>query len=266
MQKWYNTKIEKEIKKGKAKQELKKYVSNYDIKNDKIRVKIGHIERTANLAKEIAMNMQLSKEDQNLAELIGLLHDIGRFEQVRKYNTFIDKDSVNHGEKGVQVLFEEKLIRKFLEETQYDELIKKAILNHNRDSKNIEISNEKEKIHSQIIRDADKVDIIYMLSFEDKETAWGSANIEKEKITDEIYQEFIEKQEIDYQKRKTAVDCLVSHFAYVYDFNTKYAMQIIKEKDYFEKIYQRFQFEDEKTKKQIDVIYEIVKQQLQRSV
>ncbi len=29
----------------KAKQELKKYVSNYDIQNNRIRVKIGHIER-----------------------------------------------------------------------------------------------------------------------------------------------------------------------------------------------------------------------------
>ncbi len=31
----------------KAKQELKKYVSNYDIQNNRIRVKIGHSQRNS---------------------------------------------------------------------------------------------------------------------------------------------------------------------------------------------------------------------------
>ena len=37
---------------------------------------------------------KLYEEDIILAEAIGLLHDIGRFEQIRTYHTFIDKDSV----------------------------------------------------------------------------------------------------------------------------------------------------------------------------
>lgn len=247
----------------KAKQELKKYVSNYDIKNNRIKVKIGHIERTSKIAKEIAENIKLSKEDIELAELIGLLHDIGRFEQVKRYNTFIDKNSINHGELGVQILFEQGQIKKYVEDRQYDEIIKKAILNHNRNIDKIETSNDRELLHSKIIRDADKTDIIYMLSFEDKETAWGSGEIEKEKITDEIYREFLEDKCINYEKRKTAVDALVCNFAYVYDFNYKYALQIIKERGYYEKIYKRFKFEDKTTQKQINEIYGIVKKYLE---
>lgn len=247
----------------KAKQELKKYVSMYDINNDRIRVKIGHIERTANIAKQIAENLNLSEEDINLAELIGLLHDIGRFEQVKKYNTFIDKDSVNHGELGVQILFEQGFIQNFVEDRKYDEIIRKSILNHNRNKANIEVSNDREQLHSNIIRDADKTDIIYMLSFESKETAWGSSNIEKEKASDEIYREFIEDRAINYQKRETSVDNLISHFAYIYDFNYDYALQIVKEKDYFKKIYQRFKFEDKETQNKINQIYKIVEQYLE---
>lgn len=247
----------------KAKQELKKYVSNYDIENNRIRVKIGHIERTANIAKEIAESLKLEIEDVKLAELIGLLHDIGRFEQVKRYNTFIDKDSVNHGELGVQILFEEGLIEKFIEDRQYDEIIKRSILNHSRDRRNLEFSNEKEELHSKIIRDADKTDIIYMLTFEEKETAWEKADLDKEKMTDEIYQEFIEDKEINYKERKTAIDILVSHFCYVFDFNYQYGLQIIKEKEYYKKIYQRFKFEDKETEERMKNIYQTVEKYLE---
>ncbi len=106
-------------------------------------------------------------------------------------------------------------------------------MNHNRNKANIEVSNEKELLHSKIIRDADKADIIYMLVFENQETAWGSNTIEKEKITDEIYQEFIKEKAIDYQKRKTGVDILVSHFAYAFDFEYEYAIRTSKAKRIF---------------------------------
>lgn len=248
----------------KAKHALKQYVSNYDSTNDRIRVKIGHIERVAGIAKEIAKSLNLKEEDIQLAEIIGLLHDIGRFEQVRRYDTFVDQKSVNHGELGGEILFKQGLIREFIEDTQYDEIIKKSILNHNRNQNAIQTDNERERLQSKIIRDADKVDIIYMLSFENKETAWGSSNIDKENITEEIYREFKEEKAICYDQRKTAVDILVSHFAYVFDFNYDYALQMVKEKEYFKKIYERFDFEDKQTQEKIDEIYTIVEKFLEK--
>lgn len=248
----------------KAKKYFKEYVSNYDINVPRINIKFIHTCNVAENARKIANMLGLSKEEQDLAELIGLLHDIGRFEQVKQYNTFIDKDSVNHGELGVHILFEEGFISNFIEDRQYDETIRRAILNHNRNKENIETTNDKELLHSKIIRDADKTDIIYMLTFEDVETAWGNANMEQQKMTDEIYREFIEEKSINYQQRKTAVDMLVSHFAYVFDFNDKHALQIIKEKGYYDKIYNRFHFEDKQTKDRMEQIYQIVKEYLER--
>lgn len=247
----------------KAKQAFKKYIKNYEIKDKKIQLKISHIERTANIAKEIAENLKLEIEDVQLAELIGLLHDIGRFEQVKRYNTFIDKNSVNHGELGVEILFENGLIRDFIEDSQYDEIIRSAILNHNKDEANIKTADERQLLHSKIIRDADKTDILYVLTFEEKEVAWEKADFSQEKISDEIYREFIEDKTINYQERKTAADILVSHFAHIYGFNYKYSLRIIKEKGYFEKIYQRFKFENKETETRINHIYEIVNKYLE---
>ena len=111
---------------------FKEYVTKYNPDDEKIRLKIEHIQRVAEIANNIANDLKLSQEDIDLAWLIGLLHDIGRFEQIRLYHTFNDGKSVNHAEMGIKILFENGMIRKFIEDKQYDEIIKKSILNHNK--------------------------------------------------------------------------------------------------------------------------------------
>lgn len=249
----------------KAKEEFKKYVSNYNPEDKKIRTKIAHIERVSNISKLIAENLKLNKENVELAELIGLLHDIGRFEQVRKFHTFVDKESINHGEYGVKVLFKKGLIRKFIKDDRYDELIKKAILNHNK-AKIDENVNEFEKIHCKIIRDADKTDIFYVLTTSDKKTVWEKEDLSNDKISDEVYKQYMEDGYIDYNKRQSSADILVSHFAYVYDINYKETLQVIKEKGYLDKIYVRFYFKDEETRKRYINVYEKAKKYLEEKI
>lgn len=117
--------ITNEYRYKNARIEFKNYVKDYNPNDPKIALKIAHIERVSQKARLISENLRLEEEDIRLAELIGILHDIGRFEQIRKYNTFMDKDSVNHAEYGVKVLFEDGLIRKFIIEDKYDNIIKK---------------------------------------------------------------------------------------------------------------------------------------------
>lgn len=235
------------------------YVNNYDIKNQKIKLKIDHIKRVSKIAKQIATNLNLSKEDIELAEIIGLLHDIGRFEQVKRYNTFWDQKSVNHGALGVEVLFKDNKIRNFITSDKYDEIIKTAILNHNVARADMKFSNEKEELHSKIIRDADKIDILYILTYSDKKEEWEKEDLSFEKISDEIYTSFMEKNEVVYRQRKTPLDVLVSEFAYIFDFNYKYSLKYIKKEQYIETLYKRFCFKDEETKFRFNNIYEKTK-------
>lgn len=245
----------------KAKKAFAEYVKAYDAQNDKIKLKIEHIERISQIAKKLAIKLELSEEDVKLAELIGLLHDIGRFEQIKRFNTFNDRKSINHGELGVDVLFNRKngMIREFVQDNQYDDVIKKAILNHNKDALDIpDDLTEKEVLHTKIIRDSDKIDILYILTYEKKEIAWEKADLSDDIITEEIYKEFIENGRIDYHKRKTTADSLVGHFAYIFDFNFSESIRFIKEQNYIEKIYNRFQFHDLETKKKYEKIHEKV--------
>ncbi|MBQ9613482.1 MAG: HD domain-containing protein, partial [Lachnospiraceae bacterium] len=89
------------------------YTSHYDPDNSMIRHKIAHTLRVADNCERISQSLCLETELVEHAWFIGLLHDIGRFEQVRRYQTFIDSVSVDHAEFGADLLFKENLIREF---------------------------------------------------------------------------------------------------------------------------------------------------------
>ena len=214
-----------------AKKAFKEYVKKYNPEDEKIKIKIVHIEKVAENSKRIAQNLGLSQEDVELAELIGLLHDIGRFEQVRLYHTFVDKDSINHGKYGAKILFEDGLIRNFIKDNKFDKIIKLAIVNHNRADIEEDLT-ERERLHAKIIRDADKTDIFRILISGDKKAIWEKADLSDDKISDEIYREFVEDKRINYKERKTSADILVSHFNYVYDLNFPETRKIIRDNKY----------------------------------
>lgn len=248
----------------KAKQAFKEYVKNYDTENGKIKLKIAHTYRVSEISKKIAEELRLDKEDIELAELIGLLHDIGRFEQIKKYGTFEDAKSVNHAELAVKILFEENWIRNFIKDNKYDSIIYKAILNHNK-LRIEEGLNEKELLHSKIIRDADKTDIFYVLTTDTIDNAYGCSkeHMSKEEITDEIVREFMEDKAIDYTKRKTDADKIVSQFVFVYDFNFDYGLKVIYDNNYLEKMTKIVEFEKEETRNKIEKIYKKAKEYIE---
>ncbi len=89
------------------------YVKRYDTDDIKIKLKIEHTYRVAEISSRIGASIGA---DADFAWLLGLLHDIGRFEQVRKFGTFKDAVSVDHAELGADILFSEGVIDTFPED------------------------------------------------------------------------------------------------------------------------------------------------------
>ena len=249
----------------KALNEYNKYIKNYNIKDEKIALKVAHMLRVKENSKNIAQSLNLEKEDVELAELIGLLHDIGRFEQVKRYNTFVDKNSVNHGAFGAKILFEDGLIRNFITDNSFDEIIKKAIINHNRNQIEDGLS-KRELLHAKIIRDADKLDIFNVALLEKPEAVYESDHLEKENFTDEIFCEFMNNEQLDYLKIKTHADVVICHFRYVFDLNYKYSFQVVNENKYLERLYKRIHFENQDTQKQLETIYNTANNYLKKNI
>ena len=240
----------------KAKIFYKEYISNYNPENPKIALKIAHIFRTAEKAKKIAINLNLSEEDVELAELIGMLHDIGRFEQLKRYNTYNDRESINHGEYGAKILFEDRLIEKIIDDRQYDRIIYLAVINHNRD--NIEEGlNERELLHCKIIRDADKWDIFYVETIESNEAIWGENNpVFNHEVTPEVFNDFMNTGRIDYSKRKIKEDSFITYLAYFYDIYFDYTLKNIVNEKYIETFKNRYEYKNKKLKEQLDLAYD----------
>ena len=71
-----------------AKEVFEQYLDGYDRENDKVRLKIVHTYGVVTQSMEIARRMRLPSEDIELARIIALLHDIGRFEQLRRFDSF----------------------------------------------------------------------------------------------------------------------------------------------------------------------------------
>ena len=233
----------------KAREELKKYISKYNMKNSRIALKAAHIYRVADAAKNIAISLSLEEEQIKLAELIGLLHDIGRFEQLKRYDTFEDRLSVNHAMLGLEILKENNFIRKFCSEEKYYDIIFSAIENHNKYKIDKTLEGEK-LLQAKIIRDADKIDILNLLVFETFETLYKKESIADEKISEAVLESFFRGEELDRKLLITNMDKWVSNIGYIFDLNFKPSFRILKEKDYINKIIDRVKTEDmEKVRK-----------------
>lgn len=251
----------------KAKQYFKEYVSHYDIKQPRINLKIIHTYHVVENARKIAIDLNLSKEEQDLAELIGLLHDIGRFEQVRLFGTFADEKSVDHADKGVDILFQEGQIRNFIEDDSYDRIIEKSVKNHNKFEIEKGLS-EQEMLHCKIIRDADKMDIFRAFLDEKLEDVvhMESTDVSKEILSPTVVDEFKKEKLLLFSNCKTNMDFLVAIIAFIYGLDFKVSLKIIQENDSIKKLVKKIHAQDEYTKQKLDEIADYAMDYINRKV
>ena len=227
----------------KAKEVFKKYVEKYDTSNPRIALKIAHTYRVTEASKKIAEELKLSEEQINLAELIGLLHDIGRFEQLKRYDTFNDRESINHAEFGASLLEENNFLKEFGEDEKYHSIIIKATRNHNK-FKIAEGLNKDDLIQAKIIRDADKIDIFNVLRIESFETLYKKENIFTEEISKRVLEDFLQAKQTDRKNVQTDMDNWILDIGLIFDINFIPSFKILKEKDYINKMIDRTKTEE----------------------
>ncbi len=124
-------------------------------------IKKEHSLRVSQLTLFLAKKLDLPENESKIAFVSGIFHDIGRFGQLIEYNTFDDSKSVDHAEFGVEIIKKEDFLKEI--EIGDDDLIYTAIRWHNK----LEIPKkltERELLHAKLLRDADKLDILRVLS------------------------------------------------------------------------------------------------------
>lgn len=234
-----------------AKKRFLKYTEKFDLKNENIERKQQHSLRVMQISKEIAKKMKLEKEKIKLAALIGLLHDIARFEQYTIYGTFRDFDSIDHGDYGVQIL--EKDIRKYINVDEYDEIIKKSVKNHNK-YKIEEGLDIEEELFAKIVRDADKIDIIY----EAVDTFWKKEKdvleIEHGKLSEKMLEDFYSYMVSNSLNSASRADQILRFASFIFDINFKCSFEMLKENDNISKMIDRFNYQIPETREEMQKI------------
>jgi HD superfamily phosphohydrolase YqeK len=241
-----------------AKKQFDDFLNGFDRENEKVKLKIVHTYGVVDAAHEIAVRMNLDEEEILLAELIALLHDIGRFEQLRQYDSF-EPTTMDHAAYGVQILFgEQRMIRKFIPEDRFDPIIRHAIARHS-DYQLKMTGNQKMDLQAALLRDADKLDNCRVKLEESIEVLLGldAKTAGKQKISDPIWQTCLERKSILSSDRVTKMDYWVSYIAYFFDINFAATARIIQEQAYIDHIIDRIPYDNEDTKKKMDVLREM---------
>lgn len=253
------------IDRNRVLQVFREYTENYNSQDEKVRLKIEHTYRVSELCECIARSLKLNEEEISLAWLLGILHDIGRFEQLKNYGTFVDAQSIDHAMYGAEILFEQGKIRDFIENEREDELIRKAVAYHSAYHLPQELD-ERTKMFCQILRDGDKIDILKVnVDFPLEEIYNVTTNeLRSCKVSEAVMEAFKEGHAVYRGLKKTPADYVTGHISLVYELIYPKSIALVKEQGYLQKLMD-FQSDNVETQKQFEQIREIMNRYLKMS-
>lgn len=207
---------------------FEEYVKKYDFTDPDISYKYKHTYRVQALCELIAKELGLSQREIEIASLCGLYHDIGRFEQDKRYNSFKDTNTFDHGDIGSEIFLNE-FSSKLKITDEEKQIIAKSILYHNK----LEIGkcNDKEALYAKMTRDADKLDILYVFANQIIELGKPEGL-----VSDVCHKKFMNHMSLSRSDITNNTEEILLTLAFIWDINFDASLILIKEKNYFEKI------------------------------
>lgn len=190
----------------------------------------------------IAESISLSENDRRIAATVGLFHDLGRFEQFTKYQTYSDAKSENHNKMAVRILKEYGILND-LPQTEQN-IILTAIKLHGVKHLPPDLD-EHTPLHAHIIRDADKLDIYRVLTekYIDYKNDPENFPLEIEYVDEpwcspHIVEAIENYAQVDYTMLKTLNDMKLLLLAMIFDVNFAPTLKRIKQHGYVDQLLQ----------------------------
>lgn len=202
-------------------------------------LKEKHTLRVVREIKDIAGSLHINSSQLFLAEVSALFHDIGRFEQYKRYRTFSDFRSEDHALLGVKILKREKILSEL--DVEKKDLIFRIISYHNKAE--VPRSESREcTLLSELLRDADKLDIwnVVIHHYVDKKGADNNALIHG--LPDvpggslPCLERIFTGQYVRFEDLKTLNDFKLMQMSWIFDVKFPRTFQRIKERHYLEKL------------------------------
>ncbi len=201
-----------------------------------MRIKKEHSLNVVQLGKEIAQDVH--EKNFFAIGIACLFHDIGRFEQMRIYNTFHDPKSCNHALLGLKV-FKEKHFLDTLD-LSTKKRVYTAIALHNRLHFPMNIPHEYLPI-CLVLRDADKIDIMRVMvenfinRSDDADTVFLHVK-DKPYVSPHVIQSLLLAKSIRYSDLRYVNDFKLLLGGWLNDIHYKSARRIIQSRGYLDLI------------------------------
>jgi hypothetical protein len=210
------------------------------LSDENIRLKEEHTRRMCADTPKLAEQLGLNQRQKLIAETISLLHDVGRFEQFKKYRTYNDVGTENHSLLGLKVIAENKILDGLAGSEK--EIIETAIKFHGEKDLPKGLEGETE-FFAKLIRDIDKLDIYYVMieRLEDfqKNPDKAQATLgfsEKDKYSKDVVEAVLKNQTIGYDKLKSLNDMVIAMLGWIFDINFAATMKEMKKRGLFDKL------------------------------
>jgi hypothetical protein len=187
-----------------------------------LRLKSAHSGRVAKGCRAIAADLEFGDGDARLAEAVGLLHDVARFPQFRKYRTFHDAKSLDHGDFGAGI-FDASELKAGLGD-RLGGIISDGIRFHNKRAVPGHVAGDRLRFVN-LVRDGDKMDI-YGVVVETIRTRRYERDPEilmhaapDGPISPDLVDEIRTQRRASYQHVRSLPDWVLLMLAWTYDIN-----------------------------------------------
>lgn len=229
------------------------YAHQYDVENPNIKRKLVHSYNVAKYAETIGKNIFDNEEDIYICFVIGLLHDIARFEQWTLFSSYRDTKEYSHPEKSAEILFDRDVIKQYPIDKKYYDIIKFAIANHG--ALKIDESQKDERIlkFTKMIRDADKLDILRQ-SMNQGQPSFSN-EYSSDKISDKVLETFYKKQCVNKADCNSVADRAIMQTAMSFDINFDISKKIYVDSKFYMASY--INYKDVLSKENAQKLYEL---------
>jgi len=208
---------------------------------ENIKLKIEHTSGVCENILLLAKAENIGEEGCRLAETIALFHDLGRFEQFMKYRTFKDSESENHALLGVTILKNVGILSRLSPRERT--IILKAIEYHNLMEVPECAENSGELLfYSKLIRDADKLDILKLVSEDyEKETQYRNPALELNVpdtpgCSKNMVADILKNRMTKLADARNQNDVKLLRLSWIFDINFPMTLTFLKERGYLDTI------------------------------
>ena len=211
----------------------KNYLTGSEEFDRNILLKLAHTQRVLAFAQVIATQERYSRYDEKTVLFAALFHDVSRFEQFKRYQSYRDSADFDHGNESERILRSGIFDFQDVEKEEF-ECIAHAVRMHNK------VSVPENSDNALLaVRDADKLDIFAVIldELDNPHNPKVLYSLSTENCFSERVIAAIRNHTSPlHSELETVNDFVISKAAWVYDFNTKTAKQLFAETDYLERL------------------------------